>query len=97
MITIGLRDIYDQQQNSNNLITALSAKLDSALISQTMAQQSIAQQFADLRHDLADHEARLRTQEAQRFVSPRAMWTGVGVIIGALGTIFTIVTALLPP
>ena len=97
MITIGLRDLYDQLQMTNQLTANLSAKLDTALIAQTMSQQSVAQQLADVRHDMADHEARLRVQEAQRFVTPRAMWAGVGVIIGALGTVFTIVTALLPP
>lgn len=94
-ISIGLRDLYDQLQELTRAYTSLSAKIDTALISQTMAQQSIAQQLADLRHDLTDHEARIRAQEAKVYITPRAMWGGIGVIATVLGVLFTVFTMIL--
>jgi hypothetical protein len=82
------------QEMSRAQVT-LAAKIDSALISQTMAQQSFAQQVADLRHDMTDHEARLRAQEARIYVTPRGMWTGIGVIIAALAALFGLVQLIL--
>lgn len=74
--------------------TALSAKIDTSLISQTMAQQSIAQQLADIRHDLNDHEMRLRQQELRQTVSPRSMWTAIGVLTGVLGIFLAVAQAI---
>lgn len=91
---IGLRDLYDQMQTVSNGYMSLSAKLDTALISQTMSQQSFAQQLADLRHTQNDHEMRLRQVEARAYISPRAMWTGVAVIVSSLGTIFAVLQAI---
>ncbi len=96
-LTIGLRDVYDQIQVISAGYTALSAKLDTALISQTMAQQTIAQQLADIRHDINDHEMRMRSQEAKPVISPRAMWTAVGVLIAGLGLVLGIAQALYSP
>lgn len=95
MITIGLRDLYDQLQIVSSGYTSLSAKLDTALIAQTMNQQSFAQQLADIRHDQTDHEARIRAQESRVYITPKAMWTAIGVITGVMGTLFSILWAIL--
>ena len=99
-ISIGLRDLYDQIQVVASGYTSLSAKLDTALISKTMAQQTIAQQLADVRRDLSDHEMRLRAQEQRQFVTPKAMWTATGVLIAGIGLVFgvvqTIIQAVIP-
>ena len=90
-ITIGLRDVYDQMQVITSGYTTLSAKLDTALIAQTLGQQSIAQQLADIRHDLNDHEMRLRTNEARPYVSPKSVWSGVAVLIAAMGLVVAVI------
>jgi hypothetical protein len=94
-ITIGLRELYNQLQETSRNMVSLSAKIDSTLISQTMAQQSIAAQLADLRHDFADHETRIRMQESKTYITPRGMWTGIGVVSGVMGTLFTILQVIL--
>lgn len=94
-VTIGLRDLYDMIQAVNTGYTALSAKLDTTLIQQTLQTQNLAQQLADVRHDLNDHETRLRAQEARPFVSPRAVWTAVGIITSVIGVAFTILQVVL--
>lgn len=60
-----------------------------------MAQQSVAQQIADLRHDINDHETRIRQQEGRTYITPRAMWTGIGVVSGVMGTMFSILQVIL--
>lgn len=93
-IEIGLRDVYESVQDLTKAYTGLSAKIDTALISQTMAQQSTAQQLADMRHDLTDHEGRIRVLEQRIYVTPRSMWTAIGVIIAGLGVIVGIITII---
>lgn len=93
-ISIGLRDVYDSVQDLAKSYTALSAKIDTALISQTMSQQSIAQTLADMRHDLNDHEARLRVQEGRAFITPKSMWTAIAVLIAALSAIIGIIAVI---
>lgn len=74
---------------------ALASKIETGLISQTLSAQSVAQQIADLRHDLTDHEARLRIREAKVFITPRAMWSGIAVITGVLGTLFAVLQLII--
>jgi ElaB/YqjD/DUF883 family membrane-anchored ribosome-binding protein len=95
LITIGLRDLYDQIQELSKNYAALASKIDTGIVSQTLAVQSIAQQIADLRHDFTDHEARLRVQEAKVYITPRAMWTGIGVITGVMGTLLVVLQVIL--
>lgn len=94
-ITIGLRDLYDMIQSVNTGYTSLSSKLDTALISQTLAQQSIAQQLADVRHILGDHETRIRVIETRPYISPRSVWAGVSVVTAVLGLLFTILQVVI--
>jgi hypothetical protein len=82
-------------QSVSNGYTALSAKLDTAHISQTMAAQTLTQQVADVQRVMSDHEARLRAQEFRPYVSPRSIWGGISVIVAALGLIFTIVQIMM--
>lgn len=73
----------------------LSSKLDTALLSFTLGQQSVLQQIAQLREDMNDHEGRMRQQEAKPTVSPKSMWSGVSIIVGVLGFLFTVVQVVL--
>lgn len=82
--------MYDQIQMVANGQSALASKLDTALITQTLGQQSTAQQLADIRHDMNDHEMRIRVQEARPYIAPKSMWTGISVIVGVLAVFFTI-------
>jgi hypothetical protein len=45
-----------------------------------------------LRDGHADHEARLRVQEAKPTISPRALWTFAIGAVGALGAVIPLVT-----
>ncbi len=94
-VTIGLRDLYDMIQTVSTGYTALSAKLDTALIQQTLQTQNLAGQVADIRHDVNDHEMRMRAQEARPYITPRSVWTGVGVIATVIGVAFTILQVVL--
>ncbi len=93
---IGLRDVYNQMQVISSGYTTLSAKLDTALIAQTMAQQSFAREMADVRHDINDHEMRMRTVEARPYVSPKSVWSAVGVLIAAMGLVVAIIEIFRP-
>lgn len=90
-ITIGLRELYAQMKAIEIVVTTMSAKVDMAIQQQNLTQQSFAQQLADIRHDLNDHETRLRIRESQNFVSARSMWTALGVIIPIVGIVITII------
>jgi len=94
-VTIGLRDLYEMIQSVNTGYTALSAKLDTALIQQTLQLQNISAQVADVRHDINDHEMRIRARESQNFVTARSMWTAVGIIATVIGVIFTILQVVI--
>lgn len=94
-VTIGLRDLYDMIQSVSTGYTALSAKLDTALIQQALQLQNISAQVADVRHDINDHEMRLRSREAQQFVTVRSMWTAIGIIATIIGVTFTILQVVL--
>jgi hypothetical protein len=94
-VTIGLRDVYDTLQVLSNGYTALSAKLDTALIQQTLQMQNMAAQIGDVRHDINDHEMRLRSRESQNFVTARNMWTAVGVLAAVVATAFGILQVVL--
>lgn len=66
-------------------LARLEAKLDVAL----------AQHGAKLdehSRDLADHEQRLRVQEAKPTVSPRALWTFALGAVGALGALVPLIS-----
>jgi hypothetical protein len=92
---IGLRDLYAQLQSLERSVTALNASIQMSAQQATMNAASFAQQLADLRHDMNDHETRIRLQEAQQVVSPKSMWTAIGVLIPIIGLIITIILASL--
>jgi hypothetical protein len=94
-VTIGLRDLYDMIQTVSTGYTALSAKLDTALIQQTLQAQNIISQMSDMRHDINDHEMRMRAQESRPYITPRGVWTGVGVIATVISVVFTILQVVL--
>ncbi len=61
---------------------------------QTLNAASVAQQLADVRHDHNDHETRIRLLESKQVVSPKSMWTALGVLVPIVALIVTIVLAL---
>jgi len=83
--------LYDQIQVMSAGNVALSAKLDTALITHTLAMQSIAQQLADFRADVNDHEMRLRVVESRPYISPKAMWAALGAVNAFLVTALIII------
>lgn len=91
---IGLRDLYTQLQHLDRTITALSAQIQMATQQQTLNAASVAQQLADIRHDQNDHETRIRLLESKQVVSPKSMWTALGVLVPIVGLIVTIILAL---
>lgn len=93
-ILIGLRDLYAQLQHLDRTITGLSAQIQMAAQQQTLQTASTAQQIADMRHDMNDHETRIRAQEARQVVSPRGMWTALAVILPMIASIVTIILTL---
>lgn len=93
--TLGLRDLYAEIQRALDAVHSLSTKLDTALIAQTMAQQATAQQLTNLRHELNDHESRLREQERRQVVTPKSMWTAIGVLTSVSGVLFGILQLLI--
>ena len=95
MISIGLRDVYNQLQDVSRLSGNLAAKLDTAVSAQTFNNQSNQNAIADLHRDIRDHEMRIRALELRPIVSPRAMWTGATVIISALGLFMVIIQIVL--
>ena len=90
---IGLRDLYVQLQSLDRATNQLGAKVDTSMQLAQLSSQSTAQQLADIRHDLNDHEARLRTRESQNFVTPRSMWMAIGVITSIVGVVTTVIVA----
>ena len=85
-IVIGLRDLYDQIQTLSAGNASLSAKVDTALITHTLAQQSIATQLSDFRADVNDHEMRIRVVESRPYISPKSMWLALGTVNAFLVT-----------
>lgn len=94
-ILIGLRELYEQLRLIDRTVSQLGAKVDTSMQLASVSAQSIAQQLADIRHDINDHEARLRAKELERTISPRAVWTAIGIITGIAGIIVTIIIAAL--
>jgi hypothetical protein len=84
MITIGLRDLYDQLQRVSAQQVALTSKMDTMIIAQSS-------QMTGAIEDIKDHEHRLRAQEAKQTVSPRAMWSGAAVLLAAVGLVMTLI------
>lgn len=95
VVTIGLRDIYDQVQQVSTGYTSLVAKLDAALISQGLHQQTITQQFGEIHRDIQDHEHRLRALEARPNITPKAAWGAAGIIIAGLSLVLTIIALII--
>jgi hypothetical protein len=93
-ILIGLRDLYVQLQALDRSVTALNAAIQMQTQQQTLNAASVAQQLADFRHDMNDHETRIRLQEARVIVSPRSMWLAVGTIAPIVSIIVTILIAV---
>lgn len=91
---ISLRDLYVQIQQLDRAITGLSAEVKMASQQQILSAASFAQQLATVREDLNDHELRIRTQEARQYVSPKNMWTALGIILPLLASVITIVLTI---
>lgn len=84
-VTIGLRDVYNEIQTLSHGYTRLEGKLDTALSVQTIHLNSIGREISDTQTQTRELEVRLRAVERQPVVTPRAVWTAVGVLIAALG------------
>lgn len=93
-ITIGLRELYVQIQELNRSVAQLTAEMKMFTQQATMMQQSFATQLSDIRQDHVDHETRIRLIEARPVVTPRSMWTAVGVLMPVVSLIVTIVIAV---
>lgn len=93
-ITIGLRELYVQIQELNRVVAQLTAELKMFTQQAAMMQQSTATQLADIRQDHVDHETRIRLIEGRQVVTPRSMWTAVGVLMPIISLIVTIVIAV---
>lgn len=93
-VSIGLRDLYDQLYEMSRGYAALAAKLDTALITQRMIQESLAQQLETIKGDQRDHEMRLRGLEKRQFISPKMVWTALGVIGGFVSIIVAIIAII---
>ena len=93
-ITIGLRELYVQIQELNRAVAQLTAEMKMFTQQATMTQSSVATQLADIRQDHVDHETRIRLIEGRQVVTPRSMWTAVGVITPIVSLIVTIIIAV---
>lgn len=71
--------------------SSLAAKVDTALITHTLAQQAISSQLADFRADVNDHELRVRHLEAQRYITAGGMWRAIGIVNALLATVLVII------
>lgn len=83
-VTIGLREIYDQVVHVAAQLTHLAQ-----LVATIESRQHDANTEAD------DLEERVRHLEQKPVVTPAAMWTALGVLVGAAGVIATIFIALI--
>lgn len=96
MITIGLRDLYVQQQEMSREVIRLSTKIDGAVTSQTFAVTSTQQTLSAHAAEIGDHEIRLRAMEARPVVTPRAVWAAAALIISVLGLFITVLQLVKP-
>lgn len=51
--------------------------------------------LTDIRHDVTDHETRIRTIEARKVVSPATLNAAIGTAIVALGVLITFLAIVL--
>lgn len=84
------------------MITQFNAKLDLLAATQKLHNEAflaamnalrelVANRFNDLETRTADHELRLRVQEARRYVEPRTVWTAISVLVAAIGVAVAII------
>lgn len=50
---------------------------------------------AEIRHDVSDHETRLRVIEQRKYVSPQAVFWAFGTAVAALGVLVTFLAIIL--
>lgn len=83
--------ISQQNNDLSRQLYDLAGKMD--LLRETLQLRITSNEtmMADLRRDFTDHEARIRQQEANHYVTPKAMWSGIGVIVTVLSCLFALV------
>lgn len=83
-VTIGLREIYDKVADVAGQITHLAAVF--------AALQTTQQTTAT---DTSELEVRVRFLEMRAVVTPRAMWTAIGVLAGVVSAVVAVISVLL--
>ena len=74
----------------------LDAKLDATLGQHGVRIEAISRDLTILRTELDEHEHRIRQVEQRPVVTPRAVWTAIGVIVAIVGVEISIVTVIMP-
>lgn len=90
-VVIGMPQIYAMMQQVKGDMSMLLAKFDTANAMTTAGFEALRHDIRDLEKVRDDHEERIRQLSSLQIVTPRAMWTGVGVVITGFG----VLTALL--
>lgn len=94
-IVIGLRDVYDQVMSLGKVCTELGTKMDVALQTQALQLQMLIKDLSEQTVVQQAQEHRIRALETQHVVTPKSMWTGVGVIVGVAAILASVMIAIL--
>lgn len=88
---IGPREIYDAAQRAGVGIERLDAKLDVTIATQAANTEQLRQNYITLRADHEKAAERLRIIEMRPVITPKSMWTALGVIAAFITIILTII------
>lgn len=96
-VVIPLSQIYDKVVEIGADVRDLKGTLapQVAEIKADVADHEARIRVVEQRPDPTDHETRIRVMEQRRFVPPSALWSAVGVAITAIATLATLLGVIL--
>ena len=93
-VEIGLRDVYVEVQKVARGYGELAGKLDTAVSMYALRFDAVNRELTEIGKESSDHEMRLRAVEQRPVVTPRSMWTAIGVLTGLVSAGLAIVALI---
>lgn len=91
MVEIGLRDVYDEMRKVSAGYGELAGKLDTAMSMHAIRFDAVGRDLANMGREIGDHENRLRAIELRPVVTPKSMWTAIGVLTGLVSAALAVI------
>lgn len=100
-VVVSLNDIYQLMLALQNKQSEMDGKMVAFVASSTSANEIFSRELKRVNDehqgDHLDHENRIRELEKRPFVSPKAVWAAIGVIIPLTGLIVAIISLVTRP